>query len=249
MLCFTVFRLGAVDNSTMLVEKPRFPALRCGAIAKKYLYEKYGIVIQAYLAQMGSIILDKINLEEINNNPFFCPDPSKVIALERLIDALRREGNSIGARVNLQVSNVPAGLGEPVFDRLDADLCHALMSINAVKGVEIGAGFACITQKGSEHRDEITPQGFLSNHAGGILGGISTSQMITASVAFKPTSSIPIPARSINVLGEPIEISTTGRHDPCVGLRAIPIVEAMAALVLIDHVMRHRAQNTLICKA
>jgi chorismate synthase len=215
-----------------------------GAIAKKYLTEHYQIRIQGYIAQMGTIILNPIDLNEVYNNPFFCPEPEKIPELEEMITELRRQGDSIGARINLQATNVPAGLGEPVFDRLSADLAHALMSINAVKGVEIGSGFASITQKGSEHRDEITPEGFLSNNAGGILGGISTGQMITASIALKPTSSITQPACSINTQNEPIEVSVTGRHDPCVGLRATPIAEAMMAIVLMDHVLRHRAQNT-----
>lgn len=213
-----------------------------GAIAKKYLRENFGIHIQAYLAQLGPITMDQCDLSEVENNPFFCPDINKLPELEKFIHEIRKQGDSIGARINVQAANIPVGLGEPVFDRLDAELAYALMSINAVKAVEIGAGFACVTQKGSEHRDEITPSGFLSNHAGGILGGISTGQTITASLALKPASSITIPARSIDIHGNAVEISTTGRHDPCVGLRATPIAEAMMAIVLMDHVLRQRGQ-------
>lgn len=214
-----------------------------GAIAKKYLLENYQITIQGYLAQIGSIMIDPIDLSEIENNPFFCPDKTKISQLEQYITELRREGNSIGARINLIAKRVPVGLGEPVFDRLDADLAHALMSINAVKGVEIGAGFSCITQTGSEHRDALTIDGFITNHAGGILGGISTGQTITASIALKPTSSIITPAQTITTQEEPTEAIVTGRHDPCVGLRATPIAEAMMAIVLMDHVLRDRGQN------
>jgi len=214
-----------------------------GAIAKKYLRERFNIIIQGYLAQMGDIKIDPVDMQIVNNNPFFCPDPTKISALENLITELRKQGNSIGARINLQATNVPIGLGEPVFDRLDAELAHALMSINAVKGVEMGAGFACVTQKGTEHRDPITPTGFLSNHAGGILGGISTGQIITASIALKPTSSLPTPEKSIDRDGNAIDVVTTGRHDPCVGIRATPIAEAMMAIILMDHVLRDRGQN------
>lgn len=214
-----------------------------GAIAKKYLREHFGMKIQGYLAQMGHIALEPVDLSFAENNPFFCPDPNKLSTLENMITQLRREGNSIGARINVQASPVPVGLGEPVFDRLDADLAHALMSIQAVKGVEFGSGFLAVTQKGSEHRDEMTAQGFTSNHAGGMLGGISTGQMIAASVAFKPTSSITLPAHSIDLDNKEVEVSTTGRHDVCVALRATPIVEAMMAIVLMDHVLRDRAQN------
>ena len=213
-----------------------------GAIAKKYLAEQCGVGIRGYLSQLGPITIEKIDYDEIENNPFFCPDADKVAAMEEYIVALREEGNSIGARICVSASGVPAGLGEPVFDRLDADLAKALMSINAVKGVEIGAGFASITQKGSEHRDEITPDGFLGNNAGGILGGISSGQDILAQIALKPTSSIRIPGRTITVTGEPAEVVTTGRHDPCVGIRATPIAEAMMAIVLMDHLLRDRAQ-------
>ncbi|RME32497.1 MAG: chorismate synthase [Gammaproteobacteria bacterium] len=214
-----------------------------GAIARKYLRERYGVEIRGYLAQLGPIVLEVRDLDAVDLNPFFSPDPDAVPELEAFMTALRRSGDSIGARVNVVATGVPPGWGEPVFDRLDADLAHALMSINAVKGVEIGAGFACVEQKGSEHRDEITPEGFLSNHAGGVLGGISTGQAITASIALKPTSSITVPGRSIDLAGNPVEVVTTGRHDPCVGIRATPIAEAMTALVLMDHALRHRAQN------
>ncbi len=208
-----------------------------GAIAKKYLHETYNIKITGYLAQLGHIVLNPVDKNEIDNNPFFCPDKEKLPELEAYITQLRKEGDSIGAKVYVEAENVPAGLGDPVFSRLDANLAHALMSINAVKAVEIGDGFACITQKGSEHRDAITPQGFLSNHAGGILGGISTGQIIRASIALKPTSSITRPIQTIDTENNPIEISVAGRHDPCVGIRATPIAEAMMALVLIDHLM------------
>ena len=213
-----------------------------GGIAKKFLASK-GITIRGYLSQLGPIIPEAFDWEQVGQNPFFCPDASKVAELEAYMDALRKEGDSIGAKVTVVAEGVPPGLGEPIFDRLDAELAHALMSINAVKGVEIGAGFECVTQKGTEHRDEITPEGFLSNHAGGILGGISSGQEIVASIAMKPTSSLRIPGRSVNVHGEPVEVVTTGRHDPCVGIRATPIAEAMMALVLMDHYLRNRAQN------
>lgn len=214
-----------------------------GAIAKKYLAEHYGVRIRGYLAQLGPITLELVRWDEVERNPFFCPDPARLDELESYMDDLRRAGDSVGARINVVASGVPPGWGEPVFDRLDAEIAHALMSINAVKGVEIGAGFASIAQKGSEHRDEMTPAGFLSNHAGGILGGISSGQEIVASIALKPTSSIRIPGRSIDVRGEAVEVVTTGRHDPCVGIRATPIAEAMLALVLMDHALRDRAQN------
>jgi chorismate synthase len=212
-------------------------------IAKKYLRERYGILIRGYLAQLGPISVTPRDWNEVDNNSFFCPDPTKVQELEHYMDTLRKEGDSIGARINVIASGVPPGLGEPIFDRLDADIAKAMMGINAVKGVEIGAGFACVTQKGTEHRDEITPEGFLSNNAGGILGGISSGQEIVVSIALKPTSSIRLPGRTVNIHGEPIEIVTHGRHDPCVGIRATPIAEAMLALVLMDHVLRHRGQN------
>jgi len=214
-----------------------------GGIAKKYLVGQ-GIAIRGYLAQLGPIRVEKVDWDEVDNNPFFCPDREKVAEMEAYMDALRKEGNSIGARVNVVATGVPPGLGEPIFDRLDAELAHALMSINAVKGVEIGAGFASVEQKGTEHRDEITPEGFLSNHAGGILGGISSGQAIVASIAMKPTSSLRLPGRSVDLEGRPVEVVTEGRHDPCVGIRATPIAEAMVAVVLLDHLLRHRAQNS-----
>ena len=214
-----------------------------GAIARKYLRERLGVEIRGYLAQLGPIKAEKLIWDEVDNNPFFCPDPDKVAELESYMDVLRKEGDSIGARINVVATGIPPGLGEPIFDRLDADLAHALMSINAVKGVEIGGGFACVEAKGTEFRDEMTPQGFLSNHAGGILGGISSGQDILASIALKPTSSLRLPGRSIDLAGEAAEVITTGRHDPCVGIRATPIAEAMMAIVLMDHYLRHRAQN------
>ncbi len=216
-----------------------------GAIARKWLNEKYGTVIRGYLAQLGPIEVpfrcwDDVRAE---GNPFFAADAGRVAELERYMDELRKSGDSVGARINVVAENVPVGLGEPVYDRLDADLAHALMSINAVKGVEIGEGFACVARKGTEHRDELTPQGFLSNHAGGILGGISTGQDIVASIAIKPTSSLRLPGRSVDLDGAPTEVVTEGRHDPCVGIRATPIAEAMLAIVLMDHALRQRAQN------
>lgn len=214
-----------------------------GAIAKKYLQQVCGTEVRGYLSQLGPISIDKVDWNEIANNAFFCPDVDKVAAMEEYMSALSKEGNSIGAKITVVASKVPVGLGEPIFDRLDADLAHALMSINAVKGVEIGAGFASIAQKGTEHRDELTPQGFLSNNAGGILGGISSGQDIVASIALKPTSSIRQAGKSITITGEPTEVITTGRHDPCVGIRATPIAEAMMAIVLMDHYLRHRGQN------
>lgn len=220
-----------------------------GGIAKKYLAERYGVVIRGYLSQLGPIKIENFDWNEVDNNPFFCPDAGKVPEMEAYMDALRKEGNSIGARINVVASGIPPGWGEPIFDRLDADIAHALMSINAVKGVEIGAGFASIAQKGTQHRDEITPQGFLSNNAGGILGGISSGQDIIASIALKPTSSIRLPGRSVNVRGEAEEVVTHGRHDPCVGIRATPIAEAMLAIVLMDHMLRHRAQNCDVVSA
>ncbi|MDH4188190.1 MAG: chorismate synthase, partial [Nitrospira sp.] len=213
-----------------------------GAIARKFLAAR-GIDIFGYLAQMGSIRLALLDRAAIDANPFFCAEPARVPALEAMIDALRRDGDSIGARVNVVATGVPPGLGEPVFDRLDADLAHAMMSINAVKGVEIGAGFDAVAQRGSEHGDELTPEGFLSNHAGGILGGISTGQDVVVTIAIKPTSSIRIPRRSIDKQGNSVTVETNGRHDPCVGIRATPIAEAMMALVLMDHALLHRAQN------
>ncbi|HEY5994248.1 MAG TPA: chorismate synthase [Gallionellaceae bacterium] len=216
-----------------------------GAIAKKWLNEKYGVVVRGYLEQLGEIVIPFKHWAEVEaeGNAFFVADASYVARLEEYMDALRKSGDSIGAKLAVVAHNVPVGWGEPVFDRLDADIAHALMGINAVKGVEIGAGFDCVTQRGSEHGDELTPQGFLSNNAGGILGGISTGQDIVARYAIKPTSSIRLPRRSINKAGEAVMVSTEGRHDPCVGIRATPIAEAMLALVLMDHALRHRAQN------
>ncbi|GLR65279.1 chorismate synthase [Marinospirillum insulare] len=214
-----------------------------GAIAKKYLFETHGITVRGYLSQLGPIKVEKLNWDEVERNPFFCPDPDKVSEMEAYMDALRKEGDSIGARIEVVAEGVPPGLGEPVFDRLDAEIAHAMMSINAVKGVEVGAGFASVEQKGSEHRDEMSEAGFLSNHAGGILGGISSGQAITVSMALKPTSSLRLPGQSVDIKGEACEIITTGRHDPCVGIRATPIAEAMLALVLMDHLLRHRGQN------
>ena len=214
-----------------------------GAIAKKYLDLNFQIKVRGYLSQLGPIVVEKVDFEEVENNPFFCPDAGKVAQMEEYMADLNKQGDSIGARVNVIASNIPVGLGEPVFDRLDADIAKALMSINAVKGVEIGSGFESIGQKGSEHRDELSRSGFLSNNAGGILGGISSGQDILASIALKPTSSIRLPGRSIDVHGHEQDVVTTGRHDPCVGIRATPIAEAMLALVLMDHLLRDRAQN------
>lgn len=213
-----------------------------GGIAKKYLKTRYGVDIFGYLSQLGPIALDFVDRGAIDSNAFFCADPSRIPELEAYMQELIKEGNSIGARISVVARGVPVGWGEPVFDRLDADIAHALMGINAVKGVEIGDGFAVVSQKGTEHRDELTPDGFLSNHAGGVLGGISSGQDIIAHMALKPTSSLRLPGRSIDVHGNPIEVITTGRHDPCVGIRAAPIAEAMLALVLMDHALRHRGQ-------
>lgn len=213
-----------------------------GAIAKKYLKEKYGVQIRGCLTQIGDISCEIKDWEQVEQNPFFCPDPSQLENLDKLMRALKKEGDSIGAKVTVVAEQVPVGLGEPVFDRLDADLAHALMSINAVKGVEIGDGFAVVNKRGSENRDEITPEGFQSNHAGGILGGISSGQDIVAHLALKPTSSIMVPGKTINRQGEAVEMVTRGRHDPCVGIRAVPIAEAMMAIVLMDHLLRQRAQ-------
>ena len=214
-----------------------------GGIAKKYLKQTSGIKVMGYLAQLGPIKIEKLDQHEIHNNPFFCPDVNKIAQLESYMDRLRKSGDSIGARINLVASNMPVGLGEPIFDRLEADIAHAMMSINAVKGVEIGAGFECVTQKGSEHRDPITADGFSSNHAGGVLGGISSGQELLVSIALKPTSSLRLPVSSIDAGGNPTEVITKGRHDPCVGIRATPIAEAMLAISLMDHCLRHRAQN------
>ncbi|MBL3529528.1 MAG: chorismate synthase [gamma proteobacterium endosymbiont of Lamellibrachia anaximandri] len=214
-----------------------------GGIAKKYLKARYGIEIRGYLAQLGPIKPEKFVWGDVYENAFFCPDLYKVPELEAYMDKLRQEGNSIGARINVVATGVPPGLGEPIFDRLDAEIAHAMMSINAVKGVEIGDGFACVEQKGTEHRDEMTPDGFKSNHAGGVLGGISSGQDILASIALKPTSSLRLPGDTVNREGKPVEVVTKGRHDPCVGIRATPIAEAMMAMVLMDHMLRHRGQN------
>ncbi|MBN8431030.1 MULTISPECIES: chorismate synthase [Microbulbifer] len=214
-----------------------------GAIAKKWLKQQFGIEVRGYLSQLGPIKVEKLDWSQVDQNPFFCPDADKVPEMESYMQALIKEGDSVGARISVHASGVPAGLGEPIFDRLDAELAHGLMSINAVKGVEIGAGFDSVAQKGTEHRDEITVEGFQSNNAGGILGGISSGQEIIAHIALKPTSSLRIPGKSLDTNGNPIEVITKGRHDPCVGIRATPIAEAMMALVLIDHVLRQRGQN------
>jgi len=214
-----------------------------GAIAKKYLKQKLGVEVKGYLSQLGPIKVEKLDWSIVNSNPFFCPDADKIPEMEAYMQALNKEGNSIGARISVVASKIPAGLGEPIFDRLDAELAHAFMSINAVKGVEIGAGFDCVEQKGTEHRDEMSPEGFLSNNSGGILGGISTGQDIIAHMALKPTSSIRLPGKSIDAKGNPIDVVTHGRHDPCVGIRATPIAEAMMAIVLMDHFLRNRGQN------
>ncbi|MFN4263604.1 MAG: chorismate synthase [Thioalkalivibrionaceae bacterium] len=214
-----------------------------GAIARKFLAERFGVTIRGWLRQLGEIPLAVRDLDRVDENPFFSPDPDRVPELESYMDALRKSGDSIGARVDVIARGVPPGWGEPIFDRLDADIAHAMMSINAVKAVEIGDGFAVVSQRGTEHRDEMTPQGFLSNHSGGVLGGISSGQTIRVSIALKPTSSIRLSGRSIDVTGAPCDVVTKGRHDPCVGIRATPIAEAMLALVLADHALRHRAQN------
>ncbi len=214
-----------------------------GAIAKKWLFERHGVTVRGYLEQLGDITIAFNDWDAVSQNPFFAPDASVVKMLEEYMDKVRKSGDSVGAKLAVVAQNVPVGWGEPVFDRLDAEIAYALMSINAVKGVSIGAGFECVTQKGSQHGDEMTPQGFLSNHSGGILGGISTGQDIIAHYAIKPTSSIRIPRNSIDKAGNPVLVATEGRHDPCVGIRATPIAEAMLALVLIDHALRQRAQN------
>lgn len=213
-----------------------------GSVAKQYLLTQ-GIRIRGYLSQLGPIKVDQFDWDEVGNNAFFWPNKNQIAELEDYMDALRKEGNSVGARVSVVAEGVPPGLGEPIFDRFDADLAHALMSINAVKGVEIGDGFESVVQKGTEHRDEMSPEGYLSNHAGGVLGGISSGQDVVAHIALKPTSSLRIPGKSINLDGEPVEVITEGRHDPCVGIRATPIAEAMVAIVIMDHLLRHRAQN------
>ncbi len=214
-----------------------------GAVAKKYLAERHGVQVRGYLSQLGPIKAEKLDWDIVEQNPFFCPDADKVPEMETYMQALRKSGDSVGAKISVVASGVPVGLGEPVFDRLDADIAHALMGINAVKGVEIGAGFDCVDARGSEHRDELTPEGFTSNNAGGVLGGISSGQDIIAHMALKPTSSILIPGQTINQQGEAVDVITTGRHDPCVGIRAVPIAEAMLAIVLMDHLLRNRGQN------
>lgn len=211
-------------------------------IAKRWLAERHGVCIRGHLAQVGELVPRAFDIEAVEQNPFFWPDPSMVAELEAYMDRLRKSGDSVGARVTAIAEGVPPGWGEPVYGKLDAELASALMGINAAKGVEIGAGFDAVAQLGTEHRDEITPEGFLSNNAGGILGGISSGQPVVCSVAFKPTSSLRLPGRSVDLRGEPVEVVTTGRHDPCVGIRAVPIVEAMIALVLMDQALRHRAQ-------
>ncbi len=213
-----------------------------GAIARKWLRERYGVLVRGFLSQLGPIEIPFANWEAVGGNPFFAPNPDLVPKLEDYMDSLRKDGDSVGARITVVAENVPVGWGDPVYDRLDAEIAYAMMGINAVKGVEIGAGFGCVAQRGSEHGDELTPNGFLSNHAGGILGGISTGQDIVVNLAIKPTSSIRIPRRSIDLMGNPVTVETHGRHDPCVGIRATPIAEAMLALVLIDAALRHRAQ-------
>ena len=213
-----------------------------GAIAKKWLNEKYGVIVRGYLGQLGEIAIPFESWDDVNNNPFFAPDAGVVQSLEDYMDAMRKSGDSIGAKLTVVAHNVPVGWGEPVFDRLDAEIAYALMSINAVKGVEIGAGFASVMQRGSQHGDELTPKGFLSNNAGGILGGISTGQDIVAHYAVKPTSSIRLERNSIDKAGNPVKVSTEGRHDPCVGIRATPVGEEMVAAVLVDHLLRHKAQ-------
>lgn len=214
-----------------------------GAVARKYLKERYGVTIRGHLSALGPIRPRSVDWSAVEKNPFFWPDAGQVSELEDYMDALRKSGDSIGAEVSVVAEGVPPGWGEPVFDRLDADIAHALMSINAAKGVEIGAGFASVAQRGTEHRDEMTPGGFLSNNAGGVLGGISSGQDIVARVAFKPTSSIRLGGQTVDVAGHTTDVITKGRHDPCVGIRAVPIVEAMLAIVLLDHALRHRAQN------
>lgn len=214
-----------------------------GAIAKKYLKQAFGIEIRGYLSQIGDVAIEKVDYDLIETNPFFCPDIDKLDDMEQLIRDLKKQGDSVGAKVTVEAVNVPVGLGEPIFDRLDAEIAHSLMSINAVKGVEIGDGFNVVNQKGSEHRDAMTKEGFTSNHAGGVLGGISTGQPIVAHLALKPTSSITTPGRSVDKTGAEVDLVTKGRHDPCVGLRAVPIAEAMLAITLLDHLLRHRGQN------
>ncbi len=218
------------------------PTVAAGAVAKKWLREKFGVEIHGFMSQLGDIQIPFMDWNEVPNNPFFAPNAEIIPELETYMDALRKDGDSVGARIEVVATGVPVGWGEPLFDRLDADIAHAMMGLNAVKGVEIGAGFHAVAQRGSEHGDELTPDGFVGNNAGGILGGISTGQDISVSLAIKPTSSIRTPRRSIDKAGDPAMVETFGRHDPCVGIRATPIAEALLALVLIDHALRHRAQ-------
>jgi chorismate synthase len=218
------------------------PTVAAGAIAKKWLVAQHGVRVRGYMSQLGPIAIPFQTWDEVGRNPFYAPNAAVVPELEAYMDQLRRDGDSVGARIEVVAENVPAGWGEPLYDRLDADIAHAMMGLNAVKGVSIGAGFDCVAQRGSEHGDEITPDGFASNHAGGVLGGISTGQAVTVSLAIKPTSSIRIERRSIDRAGAPTTVQTLGRHDPCVGIRATPIAEALLALVLIDHALRHRGQ-------
>lgn len=219
------------------------PTVAAGAIAKKWLGLQFGIQVRGYMSQLGPISIPFESWDEVPNNPFFAPNSKVVSELEAYMDQLRRDGDSIGARIEVVAEGVPAGWGEPIYDRLDADIAHAMMGLNAVKGVSIGAGFESIVQRGSEHGDEITPDGFLSNHAGGVLGGISSGQAVTVSLAIKPTSSIRVERRSVNRANEPVQVQTLGRHDPCVGIRATPIAEALLAIVLMDHALRQRGQR------
>jgi len=218
------------------------PTVAAGAIAKKWLAEQYGVKIRGYMSQLGPIIMPFKSWEHVPHNPCYSADPDIVAELESYMDRLRKDGDSAGARIEVVAEGLPAGWGEPIYDRLDADIAHAMMGLNAVKGVEIGAGFHSIVQRGSEHGDEITPEGFLTNNAGGVLGGISTGQPITVSLAIKPTSSIRVERRSIDRAGNPVSVQTLGRHDPCVGIRATPIAESLLAIILADHALRHRAQ-------
>jgi chorismate synthase len=214
-----------------------------GGVAKKYLLQRFGIEIKGYLSQLGPVKIDTVDHSVTNTNAFFCPDASKLDALDAYMRDLKKQGDSVGAKVSVVATNMPVGLGEPIFDRLDADLAHAMMGINAVKGVEVGDGFDTVEQKGSEHRDVMTPNGFKTNRSGGVLGGISTGQDLVVHMALKPTSSISVPGETIDINGKSAEVITKGRHDPCVGIRAVPIAEAMMALVVMDHVLRHRGQN------
>jgi len=218
------------------------PTVAAGAIAKKWLNEQYGTLVRGYMSQLGPIAMPFLSWDHVSNNPFFSANDAVIAELESYMDQLRKDGDSVGARIEVVAEYLPAGWGEPIYDRLDADIAHAMMGLNAVKGVEIGAGFHSVVQRGSEHGDEITPEGFLTNHAGGILGGISTGQPVTVSLAIKPTSSIRIERRSVDRMGQPVMVQTLGRHDPCVGIRATPIAEALLAIVLADHALRHRAQ-------